>query len=366
MEETREGDFADFGFEEEVQKSGKITSGIKDTGRQIARGVARGAESLLGLPGDISEGLSSLVEATARKITGKDLPSAKEVIKKQKRLIPFPEAPTSDDFRKVTKKLTGESLEPQGRGEELSDEIISDLATLYVPFKGRIPFKKTLAQAIGGNLAKMATKEVGVGETGQTVAKLGTMLVIGGLGRPKIKESMDELYFQADSAIPEGATTGAQNLSKTLERLGPKLEVGLGAPSKAKVKEVIGDLQSKILKGKISVDELLASKRDLNEIMGDPSLLTRGRKQLGTLAAELDNAVEAYGKTNPSFIKPYRQANEVFGSLAKAEKLGNFAKAKFGKPSSVTLPILLYYYPQATLSALGDRDWETKTSFAWR
>lgn len=153
-------------FEIVEEKSPSLASQFP---RHTARTVARGAESILGLPGDISSAVLGLGNYGIEKLTGS-------------RPLPEKLAPTSEDLHEdVTKRigrlLPEDYLEPQSRNEERSDELFSDLATLLIPIKGKIPFARALKTAGLGNIASFLGDKLGAPEGVKTSLKVGTMLL---------------------------------------------------------------------------------------------------------------------------------------------------------------------------------------------
>lgn len=173
-------------------------------GRGIVRSGARSVETILGLPGDITEGISALVHGARRLVTGREQGPTKidlssgllaSINKGIKDLTgyesPFPSTfsiPNSEDIKEyitkpIGKLLPEKFLEPQNEWERVSDEIISDAIPLLVPIKGKIPFAKALKVSGLSNLSSWLAKQFGVEEKGQAVTKLGTTLLTT-LGNP--------------------------------------------------------------------------------------------------------------------------------------------------------------------------------------
>lgn len=162
-------------------------------GRFAARTVARGAESLLGLPGEIARGVTALTKPIEEL---PDIPIQEGLLGNITRLFPSMKSvrklaeylPTSETVQEyitkpISKHVLGEEeyIEPKGSVEKLGDSIVSDLAPMLV---GKIPFTKALTAAGLGNIAKWAAGQAGVTEPKQEGIKLGTMLFTSLLGGP--------------------------------------------------------------------------------------------------------------------------------------------------------------------------------------
>ena len=173
--------------------------------RGIVRSGARAVETVLGLPGDITEGITSVVHAGRKAITGKeqgpikiDLSSGllKSINEGIKRFTgyesPLPETfslPNSQDIKEYITQPLGKAvlpegyLEPKSDWETVSDAIISDAIPLLIPVKGKVPFARALKVSGLSNLASWLTKEFGGSEQTQAATKLGTTLLTS-LGNP--------------------------------------------------------------------------------------------------------------------------------------------------------------------------------------
>lgn len=164
-------------------------------GRGIARTGARAVETIVGLPGDVSEGILGLVGAGEKALFGTEVTPKKidfslGLLKKMNEGIEsltgikphFPDTfslPTSEDVKKyVTKPLGREAIEPQAKWEKVADSIIEDTIPLLIPgVKGKIPFAKALKVSGISNIASWLSGELGAGEAGQAATKLGTTLL---------------------------------------------------------------------------------------------------------------------------------------------------------------------------------------------
>lgn len=167
-------------------------------GRNIARLVSRAVESAIGLPGDIEGALRSIDDAYSFTASGKIENKIRDkvapvggFIDKIKSLFVGKDKtilPTSDDIKEkiqssIGKVIPDSYLEPKNGWESFADNLVSDFVPLLIPLKGKIPFARALKTAGIGNLASFLARQVGIGERGQTIAKLGTTLLTS-IGNP--------------------------------------------------------------------------------------------------------------------------------------------------------------------------------------
>ena len=329
--------------------------------RHAARTGSRVVETLAGLPGDIVDLLKTGLGYGAEKIAGKPLPAFREALEKGPSSVQgdefLPEnIPSSREIREPIGKLTKGFTEPQTEKEEFSDELISDIASLAIPVKGKIPFARSIGTALAANLAKQGVKELGGREGTQALTKMGTMFIAGLLGRGNVKNFSKNLYEKRDSLIPPGAEIESSRLVKSLEQTKRNLEKGVTTPNKNAVIKPIDEILQKSKSGMIKIEDLTAAQRDFNELMQDPALLKGAKKQFAPVKKDIENAINIYGKSNPEFLKYHKEANEAFGTIAESQKVSkNIGKWIKSKPSLIASPALTlfeYQHPGAILPTI--------------
>ncbi len=329
--------------------------------RHAARTGSRVVETLAGLPGDIVDLLKTGLGYGAEKIAGKPLPAFREALEKGPSSVQgdefLPEnIPSSREIREPIGKLTKGFTEPQTEKEELSDEIFSDIASLAIPVKGKIPFARSIGTALAANLAKQGAKELGGREGTQALTKMGTMFLAGLLGRGNVKDFAKNLYEKRDSFLPPGAEIESSRLVKALEQTKKNLEKGVSTPNKTAVIKPIDEILQKSRNGMIKIEDLTAAQRDLNELIKDPALLRGAKKIFEPVKNDIKKTIEAYGKSNPEFLKYHNDANEAFGTIAQSQKvskkINQWIKPKdflYGTPA---VALFEHYHPGAVLPKL--------------
>lgn len=309
-------------------------------GRTGARTLARGAEAIAGLPGDIASGVLGLANYGISKATGKPGPLPERVnlgpalfgpigvgvdiasrVLGKESPVPQINLPTSEDIhQKVTKPLTGEFLEPQGKGEQFYDDIIGDAATLLIPVKGKVPFVKAAVGALGrsaiGNTAKWAAEEVSGSPLVGAGAKIGSMALAGTFGgRKELSKLKNQSYQDAFSKIPENAKFNFSPEKSQIEKLAKSLTKG-DRPDKAFVLDRLRSINNITNKaGKGSIQEAINLKQDWNKYLADPSLPKSSRDAIKQAVGIVNDGIKRYGETNPGFFKPYQIGEELTGAL---------------------------------------------------
>ena len=307
-----------------------------DALRTLGRTAARGIESVVGLPGDIASG----VLGAGNYLTGGKIPTYEEV----QGNLPA-SAPTSAQVRKGTERLTGEYLKPRNRNEELYDEFIGDLATLALPVKGKIPFKGALTKALGANLAGYAAEQIG-GEGLGKGAKIAYFLGSGIFGgRNALKEIQDNSYRKAEDLIAPIKKSGyaSSSLNEKLKDVSKWTKAGVGSasPDKKLVSELLEKVKEHGKSGRISVNQLVESKKDMNALLRDPYVSKTAKDQIKRASGILNSEIEAYGKSsNPEFLKFYREADNINKGLNQTSKVNAFLQDNFNLDQILTSKIV--------------------------
>jgi hypothetical protein len=297
-------------------------SGLYETGRHATRIGSRIAETIGGIPGDLSALIQSGVITGLQKLTGHELsPEAHEEIKKQR-------LPTSAELKEFSQEKSGGFTAPENELERFGDELTETVTSLLGPMK----FRKALGVATGASLAKEGVKVLGLGEGSQESAKLGTMLLLTAMN-PKGALNYASQQYQRANQLAKGASIQATNFRGHLENLRRDLQKGVTTTSKNAVLKPIEDILDKVKQNKILVEDLTAAKRDLNTIMKDPELLTREKKLLKVVGKEIDDAIKPYERINPAFSKSYRPANEIYGAVMQGTKAYDFIRKNLGGKS---------------------------------
>jgi hypothetical protein len=290
--------------------------------RHGTRSASRILEQIGGAPQEAKNLVSSVIDPILEPIFGKENLAKVNKFQESNRILP-----TSQELEKKSKKVTGGYTEPKNEWEKTGDEYNKLVGQLIGPMSWRKALGVAAASTVGGQAAKIA----GFGEGVQEASKLGTTLIASMFNPKGVKNLWKGYYDEAAKHIAPGAQVTALPLENKLLALEGKMTQGLDAPTEKIVVDVIKKLKDKIQNGKIGVEELVASKRSLNEIMGDVELLRRGENQLPKIGKALNSAIKLYH--NPDFLKNYHAANQAFGGYAQSRKLSDWLyKLTGGKP----------------------------------
>lgn len=324
--------------------------------RHITRTASRIGESLLGLPSDFlqtaqlgARGLEKGASAIREKIGLQPLDSQ---LKKEPSI-------GSEDLKRYSEKIFGDIVKPQSEGEKLLDNIVSDAAVLAIPFKGKIPFIRSIGTALAANLAEKGAEKLGLGEKGQIATKLGTFFLSGLTGKGNVKKFWNEQYKLADKSIPSKARFNASNLDRKLDKLSVNLSKGgIETPSQRFITKPLEEIQSVIHNGEMRVEDAIAAKRKINELRSSLFDEVKGknarkfaRTKINDVAKYLDEALENYGKENPTFYKHYKAANEAYGGFQQSKRVGRWINRAIplGKMGKTGLLILESLFKPTTL-----------------
>lgn len=335
-------------------------------GRQVGRGAARVAETVLGAPRAFGEFLEALVPEKALKYGAEKIglgQGAENLLENTKRFAPYKLFPKSEDIREnVTKTLFGKKLEPKNEWEQKADDLVSDFTALALPLPGmKLKFLKPALLALGANAASEGVGKIGGTEKQKAYTKIGTILA-GSMINPKGAENLSKnLYSQARSARPTDAKVTAKNLTSSVDSLEKQLIKGdPGATSKRKSLGLIKDIKSKIKNNEIDIEELEQFKRDINEARSglfeefkvDKVGRKSAKRNLDTVSKYIDNTLKEYGKVNPEWEAFYRPANEVHGAIAQSKRVRNWIgkNMKYIGFPSIAAELGLYHFGSPSMA----------------
>jgi len=242
--------------------------------------------------------------------------------------------PSAHQLREKTKELTGKYLEPKGEFSGASQEVVSDIGSMFsTPGLG---FFSKILIPLGGQATKQVLKGSGVGETGQDIGKLGFMALssLAHLGNaPAVARNA---MNQARDMIPQGLFLNARDTMGGLQRLKnqPWYRTGTDA-TKAPAIQMIERIENQIQNGMIEGQSAMQLRIDLN----------RARKQLGGFQLnpvpdraaarhyldEVDRALlasmENYGtRANPQWWNTYQRANQAFAVTQRSNQISEFVQ----------------------------------------
>lgn len=289
--------------------------------RNVSRAGARGAETFMGLPHDIGQGVLGLTNLGIEKATGQESPLPKD----------FPGAGAEWYRENITKPLTGDYLEPQGNVEKGIDDVVSDFVSLMVPIGPKLGVARSLAAAGIGNAASWITKGFGGSEGSQTGAKIGGMLLASAVKPRLLRTQIKDLYANAEKSIPANASTAANRIENQISSVKKILKHGDMTPKKKFLAERVASLENKINQdGLIPVRDVWAFKRDFNDFIatrGGAEELKGVEKYLTPFIKTLNDTMHDYGKVNPKFnYKAITQADDIWRGINTHSKVKSFLR----------------------------------------
>lgn len=302
-----------------IKKSEDDSDFLSNIPRHAARIGSRVAETIGGIPGDIQELIRSGVFSGIEKLTGKPLTAEQEKKSRAGKIIP-----SSSEIKQFSEEASKGYTKAKNTQEELADEYATTVASLLGPMK----FRKALGVAALGMGAKKGVESLGFGEGTQEATKLGTMLISSMFNPKGVKKLYTNYYNESLRHAPEGTLVSAKPLEHKLNSLKKKLSSGIEAPTEKAVLDDLEKVLEKVKNGKVDVREMMATNRSINERMGDPTLLIRGKNLYPELKKAVNDSIKLY--KNPEFIKNWRSANEAFAGFSQSQKLSRYITRHIG------------------------------------
>lgn len=333
----------------------------------IARGAGglalRAGESLLGLPGDIAQGLGTLAETGVKRLTGISPTAVHEKLSSflgVKPITDYP-VPTSEYFHGLTKKVTGETFEPKSSTEQQLQEFVATAAPMML---GGISAGRAIGSAAIGQLAKFGAQEIGIPEGFHEPIKAGTMLATSLIGIPSMKSFAKNLYKEAEAHLPKTTQIPAKEITKNIKTL----EQAIGSrsfPKKKILLETMGSIESEInpLTKNILAEKLWDLKKDINEWLREPAIRKSStvNKELSKLSSLLGNTlIKETASSSPEFSQSLKHADDIWRSLKGTEEattvIGSALQKVKKHLTPTTLGVMGYLFPSKVVpgvTALG-------------
>ncbi len=326
-------------FVDEPEKKQSFGEALKKGAKEVVRHPSRVASNIatraIGFPGDVLELANEFIaRPVAKAISGEEgLPYEQTFLGKA--------IPTTEFHRKGVQEATGEFLKPQNKVESFIDDVVDDAQSLLMPgpkgakFKNALP--KKLAISLGGNLAGEAIEDAGGSPEGANLAKMGTLFTLSLFDKKGAAKHLADLYKQAEANLPANASINSNRLMANLSGLKNKILKGRPisnlSPSEKFVMDQIEKIESLESGGKFSVEQLWAQKRSLNEDLAKQLFDTptkeaqgRARKLAKSLTRWMGEELTDYSHRNPSFGKPFKAAEEGFGTIAQSNLMSRFVE----------------------------------------
>ncbi len=316
-------------LDDEIPEQNSALSLGQESLRHGARTASNIGTRAVGLPGDVFSLINQFIAKPAAKaITGQEgVPYEDTFLGKA--------LPTTETHRRGLEQLSGDYLNPKNKIEKFTDDVLEDTALLFSPSGlARAGMKggkvlKSLFKSIGANVAGESAKQISGSEGAGDVTKLGSLLFLSLLDQPSAAKQIGKLYQNAEKNLPQGASTNAAGLSKNLDQLERAVTKGRPAtnlsPPEKFVLDQVNKVKNLVTDGKIDIEQAWAQKRSLNQELASLYKEVPGKKEQKTvknlskqLNGYINQSIRDYGKRNPEFYKPYKEAEEAFGTLAQS------------------------------------------------
>lgn len=321
----------------------KKESPLETTGRNVAANSVRGLEGLGGFWGNIQELMTSL--------TGVNLPERDT--KREKGSYAFSsfggeEGPdlfksrsaTTKELRELTKKSTGEYLEPKTDAEKAGQEISEEIGGMFAVPGGLSNIQKMLIPVFG-QTSKEVVKKFGGSEKEQDMAKLATMGLASFAQLGNAPRVAREALNAAEQMIPRGLRFTAQPTQRALNQIRNSQWYRSGVtPQKQAAFGLIERIENQIQNGFIDGRMAMQLRRDINEIrrnMGGflvpfKADRTASLNYINQVDRALLDSMENYGtRVNPRWWNNYNLANEAFRITQRSQALSEFIHNSGGK-----------------------------------
>lgn len=306
------------------------------------RTSSRIAETFAGIPGDISDIIQSGIFSGLEKAVGIEAPNeAREKMKGYR-------APTSQELQELSEKSTKGYTKAKSEEERELDEFTKTVSSLLGPMK----FRKALGLATIGTGISKGLQTLGFDEPIQDLGKFGTIFTLSMVNPKGVQNLYSGLYDKVKKSIPN-KTLDVSSLDKRLESIQKHLQKGVSTSTKNAVLKPVEELRGKIKNGKIEADDLIQSRFDINELMGDPELLKKGKNSFPLVTRAVNKAIKKAPELSEKIKKDFTSADEAYSAFQESKKASRFIQKilpeKPLKSALLTAGIEAMTYPEAVL-----------------
>lgn len=326
----------------EIVSGGTQSKAPSNILRNVARTGARAIEEAVGLPRSLAEfgaSLANLAWSGAEPVTK----SGKKYSALAQPISILPSAQTVRDYvtQPLAELVTGSTkyLKPQTATEESIDEIVQTAVPFFFGSFKSLPanIAKGLGIASAGQLGKWGAKELGAGELGQELAKVGTMIGTSLIGIPTARKFAGTLYDQAERGIPESLLVTAKPIEREIKKARTFLKrgfgksgvrnIGLTADSKEFVENAIQKIKTKIKPaGTIELKELPNLKKDYNELFKAGRVPDRAKPIMRDIFSSFKESYKDAPKSVDQALQALNLADDIYRSSNVTQNIKDFVK----------------------------------------
>lgn len=311
-----------------------------------ARTASRVAETFAGIPGDLSDIVQSGVLSGLESIVG--IPASNEAKEKMKGYRP----PTSQELQGLSEKVTKGYTKPQSEKEQEGDEFTKTVASLLGPIK----FRKALGLATVGTGVSKGLGALGFDEPIKDAGKFGTIFTLSMFNPKGVQNLYNGLYDKVRSSVPN-INLNVVPLETRLNSIEKALEKGVSTSNKEAVLRPIRELKSKIKDGFIPAEDLIQARFDLNDLMGDPELLKKGKNAFPLVVRAVNKSIKGSHQLGQNIKKNLTEADEAYGAYKQSTKASDFIKKvlpeKPLKHAILATGLEALTYPEAIIPSVG-------------
>lgn len=247
--------------------------------------------------------------------------------------------PGANELREKTKEKTGQYLEPKNEVTKATQEIASDIGSMFsTPGLG---IWSKILMPLGGQATKQFIKASGGGQTAQNIGKLGFTLVSSIAGLGNAQRAASQALNQAEQMIPQGVRFSANATQQALNNIRNRTWFRTGStPSKAPAMAEIERIENAIHNGTMDAHEAMQLRRDINEArrqlggfqLNRPVNKADALRHLDEVDQALLSSMENYGQNvNPQWLRSYTLGNEAYRVTQRSRLVSDLVE-KYAKP----------------------------------
>lgn len=334
----------------------------RDIERHTARLTSRGLEQAVGLPGNIRDfvyAIKDIYQKQPQLIKGIKLPKEPPSFQEIEKAIPITKTvsnllgylPTSSELKKKSEELTKGYTSAQGEFERAGDEVFEKIVSSAFPGQGPRNVWRNIAASLIGQLGKEAVKYVGGSDKSQAFTDIGLNIAIP-LMTGNAPQYNRNLWKSLESNTPNIALNVNQGRQRAQNLVSKLKSEGLGSSGEEKVIKSLEKFLNNTSNGQMTAKQFTGFNRSINEIRGDPDLLTGSKKLLNEVSDIVKDSGKGFQQSAPEFYKDWKQANEAHSAIQHSNYIAR-AVEKVAEKSPLKSEAARALFGAATHATLG-------------
>lgn len=318
----------------------KEESDLNFFSRNLISSIARIGETLVGKPGDITEGAMNIAryhpEATGLlgyglyNMIGEDNWDKLFEGDPNEEMLQF-KFPTSEDLKKLTNKVTQGYTEPKNKWEKRAQDLVSDVASTFTrrPTNRQEFLRNNLGIPAAANVVKDAVEDMHFGENKAEWAKSATWISLSLLNNVNARNYAINRIRAGRQGFGPNINADVPRLELSLDALERNLQGG--DPRTALALQQISAIRNDLQSGRSSINDLMNRYDAINAVKSDRGMFALPTTQRQSAIRNINNVrnairdeINQIGAVNPDALANWNEGIRSLAVVHRSNALSNW------------------------------------------